>query len=168
MRNIALRKKLNFDFRSVIFTLIVLFGIIVSQILMSISLSSGAYEIAELKQQNIDLNLEHQALSQELGYLTSPQHLAVEAEKLGMVTGTNPVFLHLSTGSVSGAPQPAPAGNPHPANLVPNALSEIYKNTSPTPEPSTTTPPTTATQPVTPQPNVPQVLTNGLPAIQTH
>lgn len=117
------------NLRSAIILVLIIFGIIITQILLSVSTASGAYEIANLKQENKDLSLELQNLKQQTTYLDSPQFLSDKAEKIGMVMSDSPAFLRLSDGAVIGTPTPASPENSitlKSGNLVPNALSERY------------------------------------------
>lgn len=91
-------------------TMSVIFGIIVAQLLLSVAVSSGAYEISGLQAQNRELIRTHQSISQDLDRLASPQNLAANAEALGMVNNNTPVYLRLSDGAVLGSPEAASAG----------------------------------------------------------
>ncbi len=98
---------------------VILFG----QLLLSIALASGAYQVHALQAQQLDLNRTQDALNEKLDQYGSPQYLAAGAQQLGMVASGNPAYLDLSTGAVSGAPTPASgdligAGG----DLVPNSL----------------------------------------------
>ena len=53
--------------------------------------------------------LTQQKLSEDLDRVESPQYLAENAEALGMVTNSHPVYLRLSDGAVLGQPQAATA-----------------------------------------------------------
>jgi len=84
------------------------FALLLAQLLLSIMLSDGAYQISSLQNEQKQLARTEQALGEQLDLLASPQSLATRAEALGMVLGTNaPVFLRLSDGVVSGYPTPA-------------------------------------------------------------
>lgn len=84
------------------------FALLLAQLLLSILLSDGAYQISSLQNEQKQLARTEQALMEELDLLASPQNLATKAEALGMVLGTNaPVFLSLSDGTVTGQPSPA-------------------------------------------------------------
>ena len=93
-----------------IVTMSVIFGIIVAQLLLSVAVSSGAYEISGLQAQNRELSRTQQSMSQDLDRLASPQNLAANAEALGMVNNNTPVYLRLSDGAVLGSPEAASAG----------------------------------------------------------
>ena len=116
------------------------FVLFLAQLMLSIVLSEGAYEISDLQSEQKQLARTEQALSEQLDLLASPQSLATKAESLGMVVGTNlPATLTLSTGVLSGTPTAA-AGNVgaigSDGTLVPNAL--LVPTTTETPTDSTT------------------------------
>lgn len=104
-----------------------LFAILVAQLLLSIVVSEGAYQIAGLQQEQRELTRDQQVLSEELQVLESPQHLAANAEALGMVTNSGTAYLRLADGAVLGSPVAATASNgirvgPDGGPLVPNEL----------------------------------------------
>lgn len=109
-----------------IVTVGVIFGIIVSQLLMSVVVSSGAYEIAELQQTNKELGRTYQSMTQDLDRMASPQNLAANAEALGMVSNNTPVYLRLSDGAILGQPVAADASagviSGARGGLIPNSL----------------------------------------------
>jgi hypothetical protein len=96
--------------------------ILLAQLMLSIVLADGAYQISSLQNQKHDAVLLQHSLSETLDLYNSPQHLAANAEALGMVTSSNPAYLRLSDGAVLGAPSSAPVGAGGAADLVPNAL----------------------------------------------
>lgn len=81
-----------------------------AQLLLSIVVSSGQYEIAALQSQQKDLDRTAESLQENLQKLSSTQHLAENAAVLGMVQGTGASYLRLSDGAV------IPAANPTPRN----------------------------------------------------
>lgn len=84
------------------------FALLLAQLMLSILLSDGAYQISALQSEQKQLARTEQALNESLDLLASPQSLAMRAEGIGMVLDTNaPVFLRLSDGLVSGYPTPA-------------------------------------------------------------
>lgn len=100
-----------------------LFVIFAAQLLLSIVVSDGAYQIASLQSQQKDLLRTQQSLSEQFDLLSSTQHLAANAAKLGMVPNGGPRFLDLSTGAVAGAPGTAdPGGCGGSCGLVANSL----------------------------------------------
>ena len=96
--------------------------IVVAQLLLSIAVAQGAYEIDGYQVRQAELEREHQKLAEDLDRVESPQYLAKNAEALGMVPNANPVYLRLSDGAVLGQPTPATGGAAASAPLVPNAL----------------------------------------------
>ncbi|MDF2573290.1 MAG: hypothetical protein K0S05_202 [Agromyces sp.] len=96
--------------------------IVVAQLLLSIALAQGAYEIDAYQLQRAELAREEQKLAEDLDRLESPQYLAMNAEALGMVPNADPVYLRLSDGAVLGEPTAASAGAAASGPLVPNAL----------------------------------------------
>lgn len=88
-----------------------LFAILVAQLLLSIVVSNGAYQISALQQEQKELARDQQSLTEQLHVLESPQHLAANAEQLGMVTNSNTAYLRLSDGVVLGNPAAAIAND---------------------------------------------------------
>jgi cell division protein FtsB len=109
--------------------------ITVAQLLLSIGLSDGAYEISSLQASQKELARSTQALTERAQTLQSPQYLVQNAAALGMVANGNTVFLRLSDGAVLGQPAPAAASAPAVsgglvANLLvpPTALATAAKS----------------------------------------
>jgi hypothetical protein len=76
--------------------------ILLAQLLLSIVIADGAYQITGLQSQKHDAELQQHALSEQLDLLASPQHLAANAEALGMVASGSAVYLNATTGAVTG------------------------------------------------------------------
>jgi len=100
--------------------------VVVAQLLLSIGISQGAYQLDSLQAQQSQLQRSYQAVSEDLNRVSSPQNLAANANALGMVSNSSPAYLRLSDGAVLGAPLPAngAAGTVtgSQGNLVPNSL----------------------------------------------
>jgi hypothetical protein len=77
--------------------------ILLAQLLLSIVIADGAYQITGLQSAKHDAELQQHALSEQLDLLASPQHLAANAEALGMVASGSAVYLDARTGAVSGS-----------------------------------------------------------------
>lgn len=106
-----------------VITIVSLFLIFAGQLLLSIVVSDGAYQLSGLQVQQKDLLRTEQALLEKLQILGSTQHLAANAAHLGMVPGSNPLYLDLSTGAVSSAPGTAdPFGCGGGCSVVANSL----------------------------------------------
>lgn len=91
------RPKIQFAIVSVLGFALIMGG----QLVMSLVLSDGAYQLSRLKTETLQLERTTSDLSQKIEVLSSPQNLAVSAEKLGMVSATRPAFLDLNTGAVT-------------------------------------------------------------------
>lgn len=87
------------------------FAILLTQLMLSIVLSEGAYRITALESQRVELDRTGQVLTESLDTLRSPQHLAMSAESLGMVANSSPAYLRLGDGQVLGAPVAAGVGS---------------------------------------------------------
>lgn len=100
-----------------------LFVLLLAQLAISIALSDGAYRISALEAERTELARDQQKYSEQLDVLSSPQNLAVNAEALGMVRNSNPVYLDAATGAVHGDPAPAaPDADGARDNLIGNTL----------------------------------------------
>ncbi|MDN4615628.1 hypothetical protein P5G50_14350 [Leifsonia sp. F6_8S_P_1B] len=103
-----------------------LLTIVVAQLLLSIGISQGAYQLDTLQQKQTTLQRSVQAASEDLTRISSPQNLAANANALGMVSNSNPAYLRLSDGAVLGAPIAADGAagtvTGGQGNLVPNSL----------------------------------------------
>jgi len=87
-----------------------LFGVLASQMLLSIALADGAYQISALQAEQKEVSRAQQAVTEDLNVLQSPQNLAARAESLGLVSNDSAVYLNLASGAVLGSPQAAKAG----------------------------------------------------------
>lgn len=99
-------------------------GILLAQLLLSMVVSEGAYQISALQGANKELGRDVQELTEAQQMLSSTQNLVANAAALGMVGDPNRVFLRLSDGQVLGTPVPASADNAAVTNsdLVANSL----------------------------------------------
>ncbi|HEV7949116.1 MAG TPA: hypothetical protein VGP24_05040 [Glaciihabitans sp.] len=80
-----------------------LLGIFLAQLLLSIALSNGAYQISSLLVEKRDLGRVEGSLNEQLELAASSQNLAANAQKLGMVGTSAPAYISLETGSITGA-----------------------------------------------------------------
>lgn len=101
-------------------TLSTLGFILAAQLVLSIFTSEGAYTISNLELEQRDLMRVERVLSQNVDKLASPQNLAENASKLGMVLNATPSYLRLSDGAVLG--QIGTKAQGVAANTVPNEL----------------------------------------------
>lgn len=94
--------------------------ILAAQLILSIFTSEGAYEISSLELEQRDLMRVERVLSQNIEKLASPQNLAENASKLGMVVNATPSYLRLSDGAILG--QIGTRAQGVAINTVPNEL----------------------------------------------
>lgn len=104
-----------------------LFAILAAQLLLTIATSNGAYEISSLQREHSELARDQQVLVETLQVLGAPQHLAAEAQEMGMVASTSTAYLRLADSVVLGAPAAASASSalrtaPDGSPLIPNRL----------------------------------------------
>lgn len=133
----AARRRPKLFYASVAMAIVL--GTIIAQIALSVVTSSNAFEIDELQTANKTISRTFDQVKQQVSELSSPQHLALSAESLGMVASTTPAYLRLSDGKIIGHPERASRWgkllNGATANLVPNAemppLSEAVKSANP-------------------------------------
>jgi hypothetical protein len=147
----------------VVYALVTIGGIgliLIAQLLMSIVLADGAYQISSLQTEQRDLLRQEHALTEDLQVWSSTQNLAANAEGRGMVASGNPVFLDLATGQVSGIGTAAGGSLiGSQGNLIGNSLLDPSMIIDPT-EPGTTgtNPVTAPVVPTTPTPTAPGML----------
>jgi hypothetical protein len=82
---------------------LVIFTIFLAQLMITIALSSGAYQISGLQASQQNLSRTASALGERLDTLGSSQNLAANARALGMVGSSRSAFLRLSDGAVLGS-----------------------------------------------------------------
>ena len=95
--------------RYIVATLVGIFAILAVQLILSIALSGGAYEIASLKGEMRSTEQKRQMVAEDINALIAPDTLAGLATSMGMVADNNPAYLRLSDSSVVGEAQPATA-----------------------------------------------------------
>lgn len=107
---------------------LVLVGGIVGLLLFNTSMQQASFAVSSLENQAETLAAREQTLRMELDDLRNPQRLATEAQAMGMVIPSAPVFLDLETGRTIGERTPAtrenainldPPAPVLPANLAP-------------------------------------------------
>lgn len=142
-------------------------AMVVAQLLLSVGLSHGAYEMSALQQQQTTLGWQQQSVSDDLMNVSSPQFIAANAQALGMVINGTPAYLRLSDGAIVGVPAAAtteteiPVG---PSTLVGNSLLDGVPLVT---VPGATVDPTAAGVADADATVAPVSLENGIPAPQT-
>lgn len=103
------------------------------QLVLNVALGTSTYALASLKAEKKQLVLQQQILAEQVDSLSSNQNLANTAQKMGMVSNANPVFLRLSDQRVFGKPKAAlNADNRLSRNLIPSAVMTVTSNLSET------------------------------------
>lgn len=97
----------------------IVLAILATQLGLSIVVSRGAYETRALELEQRDLLRVERVLSQNLDKLASPQNLAENAARLGMVQNATPATLRLSDSAVLG--DLTPRTSAVRGNLIANA-----------------------------------------------
>lgn len=93
--------------RYIVVILTGIFSILGLQLLLSIAVSDGAYEIASLKGDMRRSAEQRQMVQEDISALNAPDTLANLATAMGMVADNNPAYLRLSDKRVIGEPIPA-------------------------------------------------------------
>ncbi|MET0481047.1 MAG: hypothetical protein ABWY23_01920 [Mycetocola sp.] len=144
-------------------------AMVVAQLLLSVGLSHGAYEISALQQKQQTLGWQQQSASDDLLEVSSPQFIAANAQALGMVINGTPAYLRLSDAAVIGVPAAAME-----ATEVPVGPSTLVANSRIDGVPLVTVPGATVGADATGAgvanaagPVAPLSLENGIPAPQT-
>jgi hypothetical protein len=117
-------------------------GGLVALLLLNVSLERGSYVLQDEQTQQTRLQDQAQALREQLAALQSPENLAAQATKLGMVPNPNAAFLRASDGRVLGVPTRAVAPKPPTVTPAPGATAAVKPGT---PTPATPKPGATAT-----------------------
>lgn len=99
------------------------FVIFAAQLLLSIVVADGAYQIEALQAQQKELLRTEQDLGEKFEVLSSTQHLAMQATHLGMVPNSDPFAIDVATGGVFLLPGSAdPGACAGTCNIVSNSL----------------------------------------------
>lgn len=114
------------------FVLTTIFGLVLIQalqLMLNVAIADTTYAIKDLKDQKDALVLQQQILSEQVDSLSSNQNLANTAQKMGMISNANPVFLRLSDQKVFGKPKAAlNADNRLSRNLIPSSQLTVVSN----------------------------------------
>jgi cell division protein FtsB len=134
---------------------LVLVGGIVGLLLFNTSMQQASFTASALEGEADTLAAREQTLRMELDELRNPQRVAQQAQEMGMVIPTAPVFLDLQTGRTSGVRTPAtpedalrllPPAPVKPAVLAPAPTTIVVPAPSAAEQPTTPATDSTATQ----------------------
>ena len=107
-------------------SLVLLLGVI-GLLLFNTSMQQASFAASNLEEQADTLAAREQTLRMELDELRNPQRVALEAQQMGMVIPSAPVFLDLKTGKTTGVRTPATRENAlqllPPAPIKPKVLA---------------------------------------------
>ena len=105
------------------------------QLLLNAFTAEGAYRLADLKAEKKELIVSQQILGEQVDSLSSNQNLANAAQKMGMISNANPVFLRLADKKVFGKPKAAlNADNRISRNLIKSSVMTVTSNLATTTE----------------------------------
>lgn len=100
-----------------VFSLLVLGAALAAVLMLNISVSGTQYDLVQLRNQQIALSQQNEALVLEIENREAPQNLAAAATKLGMVSSPTFGTIELDSKKVTGSPEPAREG-PEPEVLI--------------------------------------------------
>ncbi|MHA7219559.1 hypothetical protein ACX80L_11765 [Arthrobacter sp. MDT1-48-3] len=108
-----------------VFSLLVLGAALAAVLMLNISVSGTQYELVQLRNQQVALSQQNEALVLEIEGKEAPQNLAAAATKLGMVSSPTFGTIELETKKVTGTPEPAVEGRkPEVLIAAPNLVTE--------------------------------------------
>lgn len=91
----------------VILCFLALVSALAAVLVLNVSVSTGQYELVQLRNEQMALAQQNQSLTQQVENRLAPQNLAVEAAELGMVASSTSGSINLRTLKVSGNPERA-------------------------------------------------------------
>jgi hypothetical protein len=83
---------------------------LISVLVLNIAVSTGQYQLVQLRSEQLGLEKENQELQQRVQNYEAPQNLAARAAQLGMVASMTKGQIDLKTLLVTGQPKPAEKG----------------------------------------------------------
>ncbi len=122
----------------VVFCFLTLVAALATVLVLNISVSSGQYQLVELRANQVDLVKSNQDLTQQVQAAQAPQNLVAKATELGMVTSTSMGQINVESKTVSGTPKAAVAGDKPLAVIAPPAVSGQPRESPVTPAAPTT------------------------------
>lgn len=156
-----------FTGRKIAVMLLAFAAIFVGRLLITVATDANAYAIAERATESRNLSRDAQFIQEQLNVLNSPQHLSTLAQKIGMMSNSQPAYIRLSDGKVWGNPRVA--GNTGgERTTIANALESTVLVSGV--EQGVATSPSTTREAESGQraPVIPTESTTGIPAPNTH
>jgi len=87
--------------------LLVVVGGVLGILLVNTKINENAFQLRNLEQEQSALDRQEQDLKQRIANYESPNNLAAQARRLGLVPAESPAFIRLPDGRLIGVPQPA-------------------------------------------------------------
>ncbi len=131
----------------VVFCFLTLVAALAVVLVLNISVSSGQYQLVELRANQVDLVKTNQDLTQQVQDAQAPQNLVAKARELGMVTSTSMGQINVESKTVSGTPKAAVAGDKPLAVIAPPAVSGQPEQSDVTPDATAADAPTVPVAP---------------------
>lgn len=113
-----------FTARNITIVLVSFVMIFVGRLLITVATDANAYAISAKAIESQNLTRDAQFIQEQLNVLNSPQYLSTLAQKMGMISNSQPAYLRISDGKVWGNPQVAVFGNIDRTNIA-NALEDV-------------------------------------------
>jgi hypothetical protein len=105
-----------------IFCLGVLAAALLAVLVLNVSISSGQYQLVQLRNDQLTLEKQNQELTQQVQNFQAPQNLAARAAQYGMVASTSNGQIDLKTLAVTGDAKAAQKGAPQGAVIAAPAV----------------------------------------------
>ncbi|KHL03128.1 hypothetical protein [Sinomonas humi] len=160
VRTLPVRRRAPFA----VFCLGVLAVALIAVLVLNISVTSGQYQLVELKNQQLSLEQQNQDLQQRVQNYEAPQNLAARAAQLGMVAATSKGQIDLKTLLVTGQPTPAQKGASQGAVIASPEVAGYDATPAPSPSPSDALKQTNAAAKATPASPAPKAAAPTAPA----
>jgi hypothetical protein len=87
--------------------LIFVVGGVLGILVLNTKINENAFHLHDLQKQQVAVDERKQQLADELAQRESPNSLAAQARRLGLVRADTPAYLHVPDGRVVGSPAPA-------------------------------------------------------------
>ncbi|MDQ4489749.1 hypothetical protein RBS60_06000 [Sinomonas sp. ASV486] len=118
VRSLPLRRRAPFA----VFCLGVLGAALLAVLVLNVSVSTGQYQLVQLRSEQLTLEKQNQDLTQRVQNYEAPQNLAARAAQYGMVASTSNGQIDLKTLAVTGEAKAAQKGTPQGATIAPPAV----------------------------------------------
>jgi hypothetical protein len=100
----------------------VLAAALLAVLVLNVSVSTGQYQLVQLRNEQMTLAKQNQDLTQRVQNYEAPQNLAARAAQYGMVASTSSGQIDLKTLAVTGKAKAAEKGAPQSATIAPPAV----------------------------------------------